>query len=201
MVMRFYFFMMSKTKKSKLYNLLFLVCVALFLIPQTRQPIQVFLNKILATVITPSVVKEKDRKTISNYNWQLQDQSGASFDFNAAKGKIVVINFWATWCPPCVAEMPSLEALYKTYKDRDEILFLFVSSEANDAVMQFMAKNNYSFKVYKPLTGYPEDFNVTSIPRTFVIDNKGHIVIDTSGAADWTSDTVIATIDKLLTAF
>ena len=120
---------MAQTKKSKIYNAIFFLAIALILIPQTRQPIQVFINKGVALIVKPSVIKADERKVISNYNWRLKDVSHTTFDFNSAKGKVIVINFWATWCPPCIAEMPSMELLYQNYKDNEDVVFLFVSNE------------------------------------------------------------------------
>lgn len=192
---------MSKSKKTKIYNILFLVAAALILIPQTRQPIQVFINKGLVLMVKPTAIKAEERKIISNYNWMLKDDSQTTLDFNSIKGKVIVINFWATWCPPCVAEMPSLERLYQNYKDHDEIMFLFVSNEDAKVINSFMSKKDYTFRVYQSLTNYPKELDVTTIPRTFIISKKGEIVMDKSGPADWSSDSVVNTIDKLLTGF
>jgi len=202
MVMRFYFLtIMTKSKKSKIYNLLFFIAIALLIIPQTRQSIQVFLNKGIAFIVKPSVIDDSEREVLSNYNWVLRDISETDFDFNTAKGKVVVINFWATWCPPCIAEMPSLDLLYQNYKNNDDVVFLFVSNEKISVIKKFMSEKEFSFNVYQSLTEYPNEFDVTSIPRTFVIDKKGKIVIDKSGAADWNSEHVTSTIDALLKAF
>jgi len=202
MVMRFYFStIMTKSKKSKIYNLLFFIAIALLIIPQTRQPIQIFLNKGIAFIVKPSVIDDSEREVLSNYNWVLRDISETDFDFNTAKGKVVVINFWATWCPPCIAEMPSLDLLYQNYKNNDDVVFLFVSNEKISVIKKFMSEKEFSFNVYQSLTEYPNEFDVTSIPRTFVIDKKGKIVIDKSGAADWNSEHVTSTIDALLKAF
>ena len=200
--MRFYFStIMTKSKKSKIYNLLFFIAIALLIIPQTRQPIQIFLNKGIALIVKPSVIDDSEREVLSNYNWKLRDFSDTHFDFNTAKGKVVVINFWATWCPPCIAEMPSLDLLYQNYKNNDDVVFLFVSNEKISVIKKFMSEKEFSFNVYQSLTEYPNEFDVTSIPRTFVIDKKGKIVIDKSGAADWNSERVTSTIDALLKAF
>ena len=200
--MRFYFLtIMTKSKKSKIYNLLFFIAIALLIIPQTRQPIQIFLNKGIAFIVKPSVIDDSEREVLSNYNWVLRDISETDFDFNTAKGKVVVINFWATWCPPCIAEMPSLDLLYQNYKNNDDVVFLFVSNEKISVIKKFMSEKEFSFNVYQSLTEYPNEFDVTSIPRTFVIDKKGKIVIDKSGAADWNSEHVTSTIDALLKAF
>ena len=130
MVMRFYFLtIMARSKKSKVYNIIIVIVIALLIIPQTRLPIQVFINKGITLIVKPTVIDDSERKVISNYYWRLQDVSETEYDFNSAKGKVIVINFWATWCPPCIAEMPSMELLYQKYKGNDDVVFLFVSNE------------------------------------------------------------------------
>lgn len=192
---------MAKSKSSKVYNVIFIICVALFIIPQTRQQIQIFINKVVVSIVKPSTIDIENRKVISSYHWKLIDSDGNTLDFNSAKGKVIVINFWATWCPPCIAEMPSMEELYLNYKDNDDIVFFFVSNEEVSVIERFISKKDYSFNVYQPLSQYPQEFDVTSIPRTFVISKKGEIVIDKTGPADWNSKQVIKTIDELLKAF
>lgn len=183
-----------KISKSQRSNLFFLLVVVLLIIPQTRKPIQVFLNKGLA-LISPSIESKENQTSLESYDWKLKDKDGRIFDFESTKNKVVLINFWATWCPPCIAEMPSLQELYNDYKDK--VVFLFVTSDLYTDVNPFMDKNNYTFKVFRPLTS-ASLFDVPSIPRTFLIDQNGYIVIDESGAANWNSDKVRTTIDNLL---
>lgn len=185
---------MKFTRKHR-NNLIFLVIIAILIIPQTRQPIQILLHKGLA-LFSPSVVDKEDRIQLTDYDWKLVDEHGNAFDFNDAKGKVVVVNFWATWCPPCIAEMPSLEKLYHQYKD--DVVFLLVSNEDQEVISKFKEKNKYEFLVYSSITKNPEIFNTSSIPRTYVIDKQGTIVIDKSGAADWHSDKVKELINSLL---
>lgn len=181
-----------KIKKS---NLIFIIIITLLIIPQTRQPIQVLLQKGLAQ-ISPSTIRESKQDTIDDYNWNLKDINGNFFNFKETKGKVVLINFWATWCPPCIGEMPNMQSLYNDYNSKIE--FIFVSNESRKVISNFLNKNEYSFPVYNPLTAYPNAFNVKSIPRTFLIDKKGNIVIDKIGAANWDSDSVRNKIDSLL---
>jgi thiol-disulfide isomerase/thioredoxin len=164
-------------------------------IPQTRQPIQILLQKGLA-MFSPSVVDKEDRIVLTDYNWQLVDENGVAYNFNDAKGKVIFINFWATWCPPCIAEMPSMEKLYQDYKE--DVVFLFVSNEKQEVISKFKEKNDYEFLVQAALTPNPELLETSSIPRTFVIDQQGNIVIDKSGAADWNSAKVRVLLDDLL---
>ncbi|WP_396600462.1 TlpA family protein disulfide reductase [Algibacter sp. R77976] len=184
-----------KLSKSKIKNIIFFIIIGVLLIPQTRQPIQVLLHKTLA-VFSPSVIEESEQIIIEDYNWKLKDENDAVFNFEQTKGKVVLVNFWATWCPPCIAEMPSMQLLYDDYKDKIE--FAFVSNEEFSKINTFKVANNYTFSVYSPITKYPEGFDVSSIPRTFLIDKAGHIIIDKTGAANWNSDSVRETIDTLL---
>ncbi|WP_344786460.1 TlpA disulfide reductase family protein [Postechiella marina] len=184
-----------KLNKSKRNNLLILLVLILMVVPETRLPIQVFINKGLA-LISPSTISKNNQRKLKSYNWTLKDYNGHILDFETLKDKVVLVNFWATWCPPCIAEMPSMQSLYNDYGDK--IAFVFISNESVEILDKFLNKNNYSFKVYSSLTSPPNQFNVSSIPRTFLIAKDGSIVIDKSGASNWNSNTVRETIDGLL---
>ena len=188
--------MFKKIKgQLKVSNIIFFIIIALLVIPVTRQPIQVFINKGLA-LVSPSTIEKENRRQLINYDWQLRGMNGHMYNFELAKGRVVFVNFWATWCPPCIAEMPNIQALYEDYKDR--VLFLLVSNETVGEITPFLDKHNYNFKIYNSVTAYPEMFDVTSIPRTFLIDKEGNVVMDKTGAANWNSDKVREVIEKLL---
>jgi len=185
---------MTKSKKGRISNIVFVVILLLLIIPQTRKPIQIALHKGLA-LISPSVNTEDDSREIHYNSWQLQDIKGNTVNFKDYKGKVVLINFWATWCPPCIAEMPNLEKLHEDYKDK--VVFLFVSNEKNKVINTFLTQHKYSFNVFIPLENAPE-FEVSSIPRTLLINKEGKIIIDKEGAANWNSQKVKETLDDLL---
>ena len=189
------YFILMKLSKSQISNLVFLVVIAILIIPQTRKPIQVFLNKGFA-LISPSIEKKENQTTLKSYEWKLKDENGYVFDFESVKGKVVFINFWATWCPPCIAEMPSIQNLYTDYKDKVE--FLLVTNDPYSEINEFLSKNNYGFKILRPVTFNTSVFDVSTIPRTFLIDKTGKIIIDETGAANWNSDKVRLVIDNLL---
>ena len=190
------YFCYMKISKKQWSNIFFVALIALLIVPQTRKPIQVFLNKGIA-FFGPSIVKENNRERLEDYNWELKEINTLdTINFKGEKGKVVIINFWATWCPPCIAEMPSLHNLYADYKGK--VSFYFVSNETSEIINSFLEKHNYSFEVHNPISQYPKYFDISSIPRTFLIDKQGNIVIDKTGAANWNSDKVRATIDKLL---
>ena len=129
-------------------------------------------------------------------DFSLVDLRGKTWVLSELKGQVVFINFWATWCPPCIAEMPSIQNLYTDYKDKVE--FLLVTNDPYSEINEFLSKNNYDFKILRPVTFNTSVFDVSTIPRTFLIDKTGRIIIDETGAANWNSDKVRLVIDNLL---
>jgi len=181
--------------KLKKKDLIFLIILALLVIPQTRQPIQIGLHSLLAK-FGPDTIDVDKRKTIEFANWQLKDQNNNHVNFKELRGKVIFINFWATWCPPCIAEMPSIQALYNDYKDSVE--FLLVSDEANTTISHFLSSKGYQFQVFNSTTYVPNVFETTSIPRTYIINSNGEVVIDKNGAANWNSSTVRQLLDQMI---
>ena len=181
--------------KSRRNNIIFIIVIGLLIIPKTRQPIQVLLHKGLALII-PMTINQNEQFSLESYNWKLKDKNGDIFNFEETKGKVVLVSFWATWCPPCIAEMPSMHKLFNDYNDKIE--FVFVSNESSKVINQFLETNKYKFKVYNSVSSYPSVFEVTSIPRTYLISKTGNIIIDKNGVANWNSKMVRNTIDKLL---
>ena len=175
-------------------TLLILLAVALLFIPQTGMPIRAFLSRMLS--FSPSEVAVEDRETLETYNWQLATPQGELVNLSASEGKVVLINFWATWCPPCVAEMPSLQNLYSEYGDRVD--FYLVSVESKEKIEVFMEKKGYDFPVYIPKQRIPPSIRGNSLPTTYVIAKDGQIMVDKVGAADWDTDKTKALIDRLL---
>jgi thiol-disulfide isomerase/thioredoxin len=191
--------MSKKEKKEKSFikkhwsNLLFGVFIVLIIIPQTRQPIQVFLNRIIA--FSPSEITQSDRETLKDYEWYFKNENNQTVNFTQSEGKPVLVNYWATWCAPCIAEMPDLQELYSDYKD--EVDFYFITSEKPKTVEAFLDKEGYNLPVYYFLSSPPDLLTSSSLPTTFLINGRGEIVMKKTGAANWNSKTVRKTIDKL----
>lgn len=180
--------------KSHWSNLVFLLIIVLLIIPQTRKPIQVGMNRLFA--FSPSEISRAERETISSYNWPLRNLEGERLNFAEAEGKVSLVNMWATWCPPCLAEMPSLSALYRDYGEK--VNFYFISQEEAEKLQTFLEKKNYDLPVFQPLTQPPPGLEFTSLPTTYLISKSGEIVIEKEGAADWNSDSVRELIENLL---
>jgi thiol-disulfide isomerase/thioredoxin len=135
-----------KNKKSRIYNIIGVVIIALLIIPQTREPLQVLLHKGLSYINQSTVIDKNERISVSYSNWKLQSDNNTTLNFNTTKGKVVFVNFWATLCPPCIAEMPSLQALYNDYKDK--VVFLFVTSDNFKTVEEFKTKKDSILKSF-----------------------------------------------------
>ncbi|MBI1343530.1 MAG: redoxin domain-containing protein [Terrimonas sp.] len=180
--------------KKNISNILFGLFLLLLIIPQTRLPIQVFLQRLLSS--SPPTIREEKRALLVDYDWQLSGLNHETLNLDVSKGKVVLVNFWATWCPPCLAEMPSLQALYNDYGSR--IDFYCVSNEPASTLKGFLAKKGYTLPVYIESSPAPDLLSATSLPTTFVISKKGQIVIRDVGAANWNSQRLRKQLDALL---
>ncbi|WP_241780998.1 TlpA family protein disulfide reductase [Cochleicola gelatinilyticus] len=185
--------MISFLKKHK-GNLFFLAILALLFIPQTGTPIRVFMQRLIS--FSPSEIATKERILLKDYNWKLAGLHTNAKNLATSEGKVVLINFWATWCPPCLAEMPSLQKLYNSYGDRVD--FYFITNEEASVVTKFMEKQAYTFPVYLQQTQAPEAIRTNSLPTTYVLSKEKEIVINKTGAADWNSEKTNTLLDRLL---
>ena len=185
---------MKKLFKNQWSNIIFVVLILVLIIPQTRKPIQIFLNKTFS--FSPSETTEENREKLASYDWVLEDKNRERYNFNEAEGEVVIINYWATWCPPCIAEMPSFQELYNDYQDR--VSFLFISGEDHKTTANFLDKKELSLPSYRMLSQDPKPLEGYSLPTTYVIDRNGEIVIKKIGAADWNSRSFRTTLDKLI---
>jgi thiol-disulfide isomerase/thioredoxin len=140
----------------------------------------------------------KGNRTLPSLN--LEDLKGKKVDLKSFKGKVIFLNFWATWCGPCKEEMPSIEALYQRFKDRDFIfLTISVDYEGSKPVREFIEKNRYTFPVLVDQKSETLDiFEVTGIPTTFVIDKQGKLLGKAIGPRNWTSSEIVSYLTQLL---
>jgi peroxiredoxin len=109
-------------------------------------------------------------------DFTLTDLSGKSWHLQDLRGKVVLVNFWATWCPPCRKEMPDLQALYEKYKDQG-LVVLAISDESAEKVNPFIAQTRIRYPILlDPGRKVSELFQVEGIPKSFVYDRSGKLV-------------------------
>lgn len=120
--------------------------------------------------------KTTQTEKIQAADFTLKDLNGDSISLISLRGKNVYINFWATWCPPCKAEIIELEKLYQETKDSDLVILAIDLGEDKKIVSDFMRKNNYNFKVVMSDTKTAEIYRISSIPVSIFIDKEGNII-------------------------
>ena len=183
-----------KLNKKQWTNIAFIIGLILILFTPLGFHARVLVGRLLST--SAAVLKTELQMPVENYDWQLVDAKGNKFNFENTKGKVVLVNFWATWCPPCVAEMPSLQSLYNDYNDK--VVFMFVAQDKVEKVSAFIAKKEYSLPVYYSKTEAPSILTSKTIPTTYVINKEGKIIIAKTGVADWNSNKTRKILDQLL---
>lgn len=187
-------------KKKKTFSIitdfLFVILIALLIIPGTRKEVSSFFIRMVS--MPPSELSSEDQFIVSDasYNWQFYDMQGKKVSLSTLDDKPVFLNFWATWCPPCIGELPGIADLYADYSDK--IHFLLVSNEHPDKIHAFAGKHGYEKLPFYIYTNTPADFASESIPATFLISKDGRVVISKKGAARWNSDKMKKIIDGLL---
>jgi cytochrome c biogenesis protein CcmG/thiol:disulfide interchange protein DsbE len=122
-------------------------------------------------------------------DFSFPDLEGKTISLSDFRGKIVLLNIWATWCRPCVEEMPSIERLYNQFKDDDFIvLAVSIDTKGKKAVGPFMAVHNLSFKALLDTKGAIQNaYRTIGVPESFIIDKNGIILQKVIGSYDWSS--------------
>ncbi|MGB4661334.1 MAG: cytochrome c biogenesis protein CcdA [Mobilitalea sp.] len=155
--------------------------------------------------------ESEDSSKIQAFDFTLTDQYGNEHTLSDYKGKVVFINFWATWCPPCKKELPDIEELYQEYNlNQEEVVFIGVANPKSDAypnsqdgskeeIIEFLETNGYTFPTVFDETGeILQDYNISAFPTTFMIDKEGNIVGNVPGMM--TKDIMINVINQSLQA-
>jgi peroxiredoxin len=133
-------------------------------------------------------------------DFSLKDLTGKKVGIKQFRGKIIFLNFWATWCGPCKEEMPGLEVLHQQFREKNFVLLtISVDYEGLKPVKEFIDRRHYTFPVLlDPKCETLDLFEVKEIPTTFLIDMKGRMVGKAIGPRDWKSPEVISLINLLI---
>ena len=183
-----------KTKAGIVIDFLFLALFVAVLNPVTGPSIKAFFVK--QTMRSVSESDERIKLSDKDYEWRYLDLEGKPKSFSDLKGKVVFLNLWATWCPPCVAEFGDIDELYKSYKDKVE--FVLISSDEVSKIMAFLDKKGYAISSNIYVEQLPSVFQSKTIPATFIISKNGELVVKKKGAAKWNGEKSRALLDKLI---
>ncbi len=187
----------SKKWWSILLDMLFYLLVLLLLIPSTRRTVWPVLMR---TVLHPPFRKISAQPirslTEKDLQWTFYRLDGTPVHLADYKDRVLFINLWATWCPPCRAEMPGIEKLYRDYGKK--VTFLMIAGDDPGKVEEYLGRNEYTFPVFIQRTPAPPPLRSRSIPTTYIIDRKGNIVFEHKGASKWNSRKIRKLLDELL---
>lgn len=130
---------------------------------------------------------------------RLQNLQGEYVDLSRFKGRVVIVNFWASWCKPCVDEIPSLSRLGRRYGSEELTILTINTGEPLPRIMKFLQPFDINFEILLDSTGKAvRDWRVYAFPSNFLIDKNGMIQYGYKGALEWDSEEVVAVIDTLL---
>lgn len=188
----------SRKLHQKLSDIFFWLFLLMLIIPGPRKFIAVTVNKAVLSIRKPSISEERNsyQLTEADFSWDIFNAEGEKLEPEALKGEVIFLNYWGTFCPPCIAEMPEIQGIYNDYGDK--VKFILVSGESQEKVKNFLASRDYDLPDYYGGRNMPEALSARSIPTTYIISKDGRIVNKKVGAADWDSKAMRRIFDELL---
>ncbi len=184
---------MEKPKKAKVTKrdiIELLVVVSIFaVIYLTGSQAEVF-GKVQQVFLKTGAMNASELDEMSyekaDLNFKVKDRDGKIIDASKLKGQTVFINIWATWCPPCVAEMPGINSLREHFKDDPNVHFLMISEDKYiETAVKWVDKKGFDLPVHKMATRLPDIYETGYVPSTFVISPEGEIVVKHTGLANY----------------
>lgn len=144
-------------------------------------------------------LEEATASASADFSWAPNDLDGKPVPLSGFKGKPIFLNVWATWCPPCVRELPSIARLAADPKVADVTVLCVATDDSAETVKNFVKDKDWpaTMKVLHS-TNVPAVFSTEGIPATFIIDRSGRIASAEVGAAEWDQPAVVEFLQKLL---
>jgi peroxiredoxin len=135
----------------------------------------------------------------ASIDFTLSDLGGKKVSLSSFKGKVVFLNFWATWCPPCRAEMPSMERLYQKLKDKGLVILAVDLQEDAKSVRKFVSEHKLTFPVLLDSDGkVGGTYGARSIPTSYIVGRNGNVLGGTIGGREWDTPEMISFFTRLL---
>jgi thiol-disulfide isomerase/thioredoxin len=178
-------------KKLTVGNIIYLLSAAIVVIMLVNPTAKSLLIRGLINIgfFKPDIPVQVSKKALADpFNISFRDSTGRILNTADLKGKIIFVNFWATWCPPCIAEMPTLNDFYKLYKDYPNAVFILADVDNNyKKANAFMKEHQYVLPVYTLASNIPEDIMDGTIPTTLVFNKNGELVFKHTNTANYNS--------------
>jgi thiol-disulfide isomerase/thioredoxin len=149
----------------------------------------------LVALVGCSPQKNGEKSAIVASQIKLTDLEGKEVDLTEFEGKTIFVNFWATWCRPCIQEMPSIAAL-QTQLTGKNIEFFFASDEEVDKIQKFMESRKMTLNFVR--VENPESLGIQALPTTFIFDGEGNLIFSEIGFRKWDDPATIEMVTKLI---
>ena len=148
------------------------------------------------TDLSPPALEPQPPRNVADYAWTLEGLDGKPVDFGRYRGRAVFLNLWATWCPPCLDELPSIANLAANPRLKD-VAFLCVSTDEDpEELRRFVAGHPWKLPVVRA-TSLPLAYQSDGLPATFLIAPDGRIVATHAGPARWDAPDVVDLLERL----
>ncbi len=184
------------TRKNIANALFILLILVILFVPSAKALVMQGLMEI--GLFKPSVDSKKVVPTVDLSTIKFKDSKNNVVSLANLEGKVIFLNFWATWCPPCLAEMPSVNKLYEQFGNDEDVVFLLIDADSDFKKAQaYMDRKKYKMPVYTFASDLPKQLYSGSLPTTIVLDKKGRISYNGVGAANYASPKFIAFIQAL----
>ena len=188
----------TKSVLNKVYNILFFGLLIFFIFNADAKS-WVLRQMISIGLFKPDIQQEGIKNVGTDPAFSFYNETGNIISTNDLKGKVVFINFWATWCPPCRAEMPSLNEMYNKLKDDDRYAFLFINEDEDQAkATAYLQKNNFSMPVITRAGQIPPEVFSGTLPTTVVLNKEGKVVMKKEGLANYNNKDFLKQLEDLL---
>ncbi|MEO6813639.1 MAG: TlpA disulfide reductase family protein [Ginsengibacter sp.] len=184
---------------SNLFTAIFIIFILAMLInPGFKATVLQGFMKI--GLFQPNIPKSAPGKSseVVTQSLLFKNTDGKVIDLQEQRGKVIFINFWATWCPPCIAEMPSVNKLYNEFKNNENVIFIIADVDNNSIKSTaFMKEKKFSLPVYSLAGDIPREYFSGTLPTTIILDKSGNIAFQHEGLADYSSAKMVEYIKKM----
>lgn len=192
--MKFKKILTKKNIGNALFISLFLVVI---LVPSAKALVLQGLMEV--GLFKPSIATTSNSKTTLDLgSIKFKDSKNQIISLADLKGKVIFLNFWATWCPPCLAEMPSINQLHQQFIGDEEVVMLLIDADANFNKSQaYFYRKKYKMSIFAAASSIPQELFNGSLPTTLVFDKKGRLVYNGVGVANYASPKFVSFIKEL----
>ena len=186
--------------RSNIGNVIFIIITAIVFFNTDARTLLIrgFMLTGLFNAEVSTETQKPDLNRLAPAGMTFRKENGELLNLSENKGKVYFINFWATWCPPCRAEMPSINKLASKIEKKDKISFIMVDvdNKMNESV-KYMQKNSFNLQVYSSVSPIPEQIFNGTLPTTLIIGPDGNIVFHHTGMANYNTTEMINLLNML----